>query len=122
MSGLVHAAGGGDSELRRGAGRERGGEERAGGGAAALGEVAVHAAVRPHDPRLAVHTAWDLGIADSTVIWFIQVCGRETRVIDVLKGEGVGLDYYANEVKPGRFEFDVRSNRRITDPAAGCGD
>ena len=27
----------------------------------------------PHDPRLPVHTAWDLGIADSTVIWFIQV-------------------------------------------------
>ena len=53
----------------------------------------------PHDPRLAVHTAWDLGIADSTVIWFLQVCGRETRVIDVLKGEGVGLEWYANEVK-----------------------
>jgi hypothetical protein len=53
----------------------------------------------PHDPRLSVHTAWDLGIADSTVIWFFQVSGRETRVIDVLKGEGVGLEYYANAVQ-----------------------
>ena len=52
----------------------------------------------PHDPRLAVHTAWDLGMADSTVIWFIQVCGRETRIIDVLKGEGAGLDWYAKQV------------------------
>ena len=39
------------------------------------------------------------GIADTTVIWFLQVCGRETRVIDVLKGEGASLEWYANAVK-----------------------
>jgi hypothetical protein len=53
----------------------------------------------PYDPRLPVHTAWDLGIADSTVIWFIQVHAGETRVIDVLKGEGVGLDWYAQRLQ-----------------------
>ena len=53
----------------------------------------------PHDPNLQVHTAWDLGIADSTVIWFLQVCGRETRVIDVLKGEGEGLAWYAKALE-----------------------
>lgn len=53
----------------------------------------------PHDPRLLTHTAWDLGVADSTVIWFIQTVGRETRVIDVLKGEGVGLDWYARQLQ-----------------------
>jgi len=53
----------------------------------------------PYDKRLLVHTAWDLGMADSTVIWFIQVHGRETRIIDVLKGEGVGLDWYAKELQ-----------------------
>jgi hypothetical protein len=52
----------------------------------------------PYDPILRVHTAWDLGMADSTVIWFFQIAGRETRVIDVLKGEGVGLDWYAREL------------------------
>jgi phage terminase large subunit len=52
-----------------------------------------------HDPRLPVHTAWDLGVADSTVIWFIQTHGSETRVIDVLKGEGVGLDWYAKRLQ-----------------------
>jgi phage terminase large subunit len=52
----------------------------------------------PYDPRLPVHTAWDLGVADSTVIWFVQVAGRETRIIDVLKGEGVGLDWYAKRL------------------------
>jgi hypothetical protein len=53
----------------------------------------------PYDPRLLVHTAWDLGVADSTVIWFIQTHGMETRVIDVLKGEGVGLDWYARKLQ-----------------------
>jgi phage terminase large subunit len=53
----------------------------------------------PYDPRLPVHTAWDLGVADSTVIWFVQIAGRETRVIDVLKGEGVGLDWYAKRLQ-----------------------
>ena len=53
----------------------------------------------PYDPRLPVHTAWDLGIADSTVIWFIQTAGREYRVIDVLKGEGVALDWYAKRLQ-----------------------
>jgi phage terminase large subunit len=53
----------------------------------------------PYDPRLPVSTAWDLGIADSTVIWFVQSHGRETRIIDVLKGEGVGLDWYAKRLQ-----------------------
>jgi phage terminase large subunit len=53
----------------------------------------------PYDPRLQVHTAWDLGVADSTVVWFVQTLGRETRVIDVLKGEGVGLDWYAKRLQ-----------------------
>lgn len=53
----------------------------------------------PHDPRLLTHTAWDLGMSDSTVVWFFQTVGRETRVIDVLKGEGVGLDWYARELQ-----------------------
>lgn len=53
----------------------------------------------PYDPRLPVDTAWDLGMADSTVIWFVQTVGRETRFIDVLKGEGVGLDWYARALQ-----------------------
>jgi phage terminase large subunit len=53
----------------------------------------------PHDPKLKVHTAWDLGVADSTVIWFIQTYGNEVRVIDVLKGEGVGLDWYVQRLQ-----------------------
>src|SRR4029077_13940325 len=42
-----------------------------------------------------VHTAWDLGVSDSTAIWFIQCIGRERRLIDYYEGSGVGLDHYA---------------------------
>ncbi len=56
-----------------------------------------------YDARLPVHTAWDLGMADSTVVWFVQTNGRETRVIDVLKGEGVGLDWYVRQMQDRRY-------------------
>jgi hypothetical protein len=55
----------------------------------------------PFDPALQVHTAWDLGMADSTVIWFLQEhrSSGEIRVIDVLKGEGAPLRWYAKEIQ-----------------------
>lgn len=49
----------------------------------------------PWEPALPVHTAWDLGIGDSTAIWFCQRSGRETRLIDYYEASGVGLDHYA---------------------------
>lgn len=53
----------------------------------------------PYDPMLQVNTAWDLGVSDSTVVWFWQQVGREIRVIDYLEAAGYGLDYYAKELK-----------------------
>lgn len=50
----------------------------------------------PYDPRLPVWTAWDLGMDDSTAIWFVQVSpGGEIRWIDYHEAGGVGLDAYA---------------------------
>jgi len=51
-----------------------------------------------YEPRLPVHTAWDLGIGDSTAIWFFQIHAKEVRVIDYLEKNSVGLDYYATEL------------------------
>lgn len=59
----------------------------------------------PYDPRLPVHTSWDLGMADSTVIWFTQTIGAETRWIDCVKGEGVGLDWYVRELKERPYNY-----------------
>jgi hypothetical protein len=59
----------------------------------------------PHDPRLQVHTAWDLGISDSTSIIFFQLAGQEIRVIDYLENSGVGLDWYAKELQRRQYMY-----------------
>ena len=53
----------------------------------------------PYDPRLPVHTAWDLGIDDTTSIWFFQVHSYEVRVIDFYEASGEGLQHYAKVLK-----------------------
>lgn len=49
----------------------------------------------PYDPVLKVHTAWDLGVGDSTSIWFYQAIGQEIRFIDYYETNGEGLPHYA---------------------------
>ena len=51
----------------------------------------------PYDPMYPVHTAWDLGVNDSTAIWFAQVFrGGAVNVIDYYESSGVGLDHYSD--------------------------
>jgi hypothetical protein len=53
----------------------------------------------PYEPRLPVETWWDLGMDDSTAIWFVQVApAGEVRVIDYLEGSGEGLTFYAQQL------------------------
>ena len=52
----------------------------------------------PWEPKLTVYTAWDLGIGDSTAIWFAQYVGKEIRLIDYVENSGVGLDWYAKQL------------------------
>ena len=47
-----------------------------------------------YEPSLPVTTAWDLGVGDSTAIWFAQYSGAEIRIIDYYESSGVGLDHY----------------------------
>jgi hypothetical protein len=56
----------------------------------------------PFDPSVRVWTAWDLGIGDSTAIWFAQIVGREVRFIDYYEASGVGLDHYVAKLHEGR--------------------
>lgn len=53
----------------------------------------------PYDRAVPVYTAWDLGIDDSTAIWFVQIVGREIHVIDYLEQSGEALDYYVRELQ-----------------------
>lgn len=45
----------------------------------------------PYDPSVGVITAWDLGIGDSTAIWFAQRVYREVRLIDYLEVDGLAI-------------------------------
>lgn len=53
----------------------------------------------PHQSELPVHTAWDIGIGDSTAIWFYQQVGPNIHVIDYLENNNVGVDWYAKELQ-----------------------
>ena len=53
----------------------------------------------PYDPVAQVWTSWDLGIRDSTAIWFAQTIGREIRVIDYYEASGVDLGHYVREIE-----------------------
>ena len=53
----------------------------------------------PFDPSVPVDTFWDLGIGDTTAIWFLQQVGRECHLINYVEMSGVGLDWYTNHLK-----------------------
>jgi hypothetical protein len=52
-----------------------------------------------------VHTAWDLGVSDSTAIWFIQCVGRERRLVDYYESSGVGLGHYVDVLHDKRRKY-----------------
>lgn len=49
----------------------------------------------PYDPSTKVDTWWDLGVGDSTAIWFTQSIGRAVHVIDFYENRNEGLPHYA---------------------------
>ncbi|MCK9342287.1 MAG: hypothetical protein M0P33_00055 [Massilibacteroides sp.] len=49
----------------------------------------------PIQRGVAVDTWWDLGMDDSTAIWFTQDCGRELHIVDYYECSGEGLPHYA---------------------------
>jgi len=52
----------------------------------------------PHDRLLPVHTSWDLGVANRTVVWFWQVVGAEIRAIGCKAYSGTGLPEIAADL------------------------
>jgi hypothetical protein len=46
-----------------------------------------------------VHTAWDLGMGDSTAIWFWQAANNEIRIIDHYENHGQAIPHYVAEIE-----------------------
>lgn len=59
----------------------------------------------PYDPQSLVHTSWDLGLNDCTVLWFFQIVGQEIHVIDYLANSGQPLSWYAGQVKSKPYAY-----------------
>lgn len=52
----------------------------------------------PYQDQIAVHTVWDLGMADSTAIWFLQFAGQEVHFIDYKEFTGMGFPAIVREL------------------------
>jgi phage terminase large subunit len=52
-----------------------------------------------HEPALEVHTAWDLGINDTTAIWFFQEARDGVRILDHLEAKDLALPWYVQQVR-----------------------
>lgn len=48
----------------------------------------------PWEPQFKVHTAWDIGVRDSTSIIFFQCVGTTVRIIDYYEKNKEGLEHY----------------------------
>ncbi len=75
-----------------------------------------------YDPALPVYTTWDLGIGDSTAIWFWQAVGAEIRVIDFYEASGESIEHYAKvlHAKPYKYEADwVPHDARVRELGTG---
>ena len=60
----------------------------------------------PYNPTNPVVTAWDLGVGDSTAIWFVQQSKFGLKVIDFYENSGVGADHYAQVLKEKDYHYD----------------
>lgn len=53
----------------------------------------------PHETALEVHCVFDLGMNDSTSIWFWQQVGKEIRIIDYYENSGEALSHYVKVLR-----------------------
>lgn len=64
----------------------------------------------PWEPTIQVYVSWDLGIGDSTALWFFQVHRREVRIIDCYEASGVGLDHYVKVMREKPYTYAQEAN------------
>lgn len=59
----------------------------------------------PYDPSLLVHTAWDLGINDTTAIWFFQEDRGVKRFIDYYEKSGASLPDIVRDLREKKYVY-----------------
>lgn len=58
-----------------------------------------------HRPEYKVHTCWDIGIRDSTAIWFFQYVGDYVHFIDFHQDSGIGLERYVKALAEKNYNY-----------------
>lgn len=58
-------------------------------------------------PGIPVDTVMDIGVSDSTAMWFFQVAGNTIRVLDYLEEHGKSVEYYKEQkdLRADRFDY-----------------
>ncbi|MGL4674600.1 MAG: terminase [Wohlfahrtiimonas sp.] len=59
----------------------------------------------PDNSHLPVFTYWDLGVGDSTSIWFVRKVGEEYHIIDFYENSGEGLRHYFKVLKDRGYNY-----------------
>lgn len=59
----------------------------------------------PNNGHLPVHTFWDIGVGDSTAIWFVRFVGEEYHIIDYYENSGEGLRHYMKVLKDKGYQY-----------------
>ena len=63
--------------------------------------------VVPFETGFKVHTAWDIGVRDSTSIIFFQVIGQTVRLIDFYENSKVGLEHYSKILHEKAYNYGI---------------
>jgi hypothetical protein len=61
--------------------------------------------VLPNNSHLPVMTIWDIGVGDSTAIWFVRQVGEEFHIIDYYENSGEGLRHYMKVLKDRGYTY-----------------
>ncbi len=59
----------------------------------------------PYDQGLLTHVAWDIGLRDSTALWFFQLTRGEIRWIDYYEAHGEQLKHYVDVIKSKPYTY-----------------
>jgi hypothetical protein len=59
----------------------------------------------PYDDSQPVYTAWDLGVRDSTAVWFFQIQGQGISFIDYYENHTQPLSHYSNMLKDKPYKY-----------------
>lgn len=76
----------------------------------------------PIEPKLPIHTVWDIGKGENMAIWVFQVLGNQVRILDFLSGFGAGIEQHVEELErrgyKGGYDY-VPHDAKIPDLGSG---